>query len=56
MGHTNILNFHPKTYDPGSRTFCMCENLQAIIRKYGLMCHIESFRSNTKKIRFIKYR
>ncbi|XVF24761.1 hypothetical protein REPUB_Repub13aG0155300 [Reevesia pubescens] len=53
MGHTNIWNSHPKTYDPSSRTYCVYENPHAIIRKYGLMCCRQCFRSDTKEIRFI---
>ncbi|KAK9715634.1 hypothetical protein RND81_06G178500 [Saponaria officinalis] len=56
MGHSNIWNSHPKTYGPGSRTCRVCGNPHAIIRKYGLMCCRQCFRSNAKEIGFIKVR
>ncbi|RZC44535.1 hypothetical protein C5167_037488 [Papaver somniferum] len=34
----------------------VCGNPHAIIRKYGLMCCRQCFRSNAKEIGFIKYR
>ncbi|CAA2972283.1 40S ribosomal S29 [Olea europaea subsp. europaea] len=54
MGHSNIWNSHPKTYGPGSRTCRVCGNPHGIIRKYGLMCCRQCFRSNAKEIGFIK--
>ncbi|KAH7518085.1 hypothetical protein FEM48_Zijuj09G0133300 [Ziziphus jujuba var. spinosa] len=37
--------------------FCrVCGNPHGIIRKYGLMCCRQCFRSNAKEIGFIKYR
>ncbi|RZC90004.1 hypothetical protein C5167_029070 [Papaver somniferum] len=56
MGHANVWNSHPKNYGPGSRTCRVCGNPHAIIRKYGLMCCRQCFRSNAKEIGFIKYR
>lgn len=56
MGHSNIWNAHPKNYGPGSRACRVCGNPHAIIRKYGLMCCRQCFRSNAKEIGFIKYR
>ncbi|KAI3925379.1 hypothetical protein MKX01_015080 [Papaver californicum] len=56
MGHANVWNSHPKNYGPGSRTCRVCGNPHAIIRKYGLMCCRQCFRSNAKAIGFIKYR
>uniref|UniRef100_A0A803MYN3 40S ribosomal protein S29 n=2 Tax=Chenopodium quinoa TaxID=63459 RepID=A0A803MYN3_CHEQI len=54
MGHSNIWNAHPKNYGPGSRACRVCGNPHAIIRKYGLMCCRQCFRSNAKEIGFIK--
>ncbi|CAL1357245.1 unnamed protein product [Linum trigynum] len=54
MGHQNVWNSHPKTYGPGSRACRVCGNPHAIIRKYGLMCCRQCFRSNAKEIGFIK--
>ncbi|KAL2935821.1 40S ribosomal protein S29 [Bienertia sinuspersici] len=54
MGHSNIWNSHPKNYGPGSRACRVCGNPHAIIRKYGLMCCRQCFRSNAKEIGFIK--
>ncbi|XP_057767404.1 40S ribosomal protein S29 isoform X1 [Salvia miltiorrhiza] len=54
MGHSNIWNSHPKSYGPGSRTCRVCGNPHGIIRKYGLMCCRQCFRSNAKEIGFIK--
>ncbi|KAL2537255.1 Uncharacterized protein Fot_18646 [Forsythia ovata] len=54
MGHSNIWNSHPKTYGPGSRTCRVCGNPHGIIRKYGIMCCRQCFRSNAKEIGFIK--
>ncbi|KAL9680733.1 hypothetical protein QQ045_012512 [Rhodiola kirilowii] len=54
MGHTNVWNSHPKTYGPGSRTCRVCGNPHGLIRKYGLMCCRQCFRSNAKEIGFIK--
>ncbi|KAH1098916.1 hypothetical protein J1N35_015837 [Gossypium stocksii] len=54
MGHSNVWNSHPKTYGPGSRACRVCGNPHAIIRKYGLMCCRQCFRSNAKEIGFIK--
>ncbi|KAI8554606.1 hypothetical protein RHMOL_Rhmol05G0110700 [Rhododendron molle] len=54
MGHSNIWNAHPKNYGPGSRTCRVCGNPHGIIRKYGLMCCRQCFRSNAKEIGFIK--
>ncbi|KAL2457346.1 F-box domain containing protein [Forsythia ovata] len=54
MGHSNIWNSHPKTYGPGSRTCRVCGNPHGLIRKYGLMCCRQCFRSNAKEIGFIK--
>ncbi|KAL9415292.1 40S ribosomal protein S29 [Citrus sinensis] len=56
MGHSNVWNSHPKTYGPGSRACRVCGNPHAIIRKYGLMCCRQCFRSNAKEIGFVKYR
>ncbi|XP_034898333.1 small ribosomal subunit protein uS14z/uS14y/uS14x-like isoform X1 [Populus alba] len=56
MGHSNIWNSHPKSYGPGSRTCRVCGNPHGIIRKYGLMCCRQCFRSNAKEIGFIKVR
>ncbi|KAL9348930.1 hypothetical protein Peur_060296 [Populus x canadensis] len=56
MGHSNIWNSHPKNYGPGSRTCRVCGNPHGIIRKYGLMCCRQCFRSNAKEIGFIKVR
>ncbi|KAL0337216.1 UNVERIFIED_CONTAM: 40S ribosomal protein S29 [Sesamum calycinum] len=55
MGHSNIWNSHPKNYGPGSRTCRVCGNPHGLIRKYGLMCCRQCFRSNAKEIGFIKY-
>ncbi|CAN6315644.1 unnamed protein product, partial [Urochloa humidicola] len=38
--------------DPGR----VCANPHGLIRKYGLMCCRQCFRSNAKDIGFIKYR
>ncbi|KAI5659971.1 hypothetical protein M9H77_28764 [Catharanthus roseus] len=54
MGHSNIWNAHPKLYGPGSRACRVCGNSHGIIRKYGLMCCRQCFRSNAKEIGFIK--
>ncbi|KAG5254106.1 40S ribosomal protein S29, expressed [Salix suchowensis] len=54
MGHANVWNSHPKNYGPGSRTCRVCGNPHGIIRKYGLMCCRQCFRSNAKEIGFIK--
>ncbi|KAH9804680.1 40S ribosomal protein S29 [Citrus sinensis] len=54
MGHSNVWNSHPKTYGPGSRACRVCGNPHAIIRKYGLMCCRQCFRSNAKEIGFVK--
>ncbi|KAK4742333.1 hypothetical protein SAY87_000334 [Trapa incisa] len=54
MGHSNVWNSHPKNYGPGSRACRVCGNPHAIIRKYGLMCCRQCFRSNAKEIGFIK--
>ncbi|KAK4391886.1 40S ribosomal protein S29 [Sesamum angolense] len=54
MGHSNIWNSHPKNYGPGSRTCRVCGNPHGMIRKYGLMCCRQCFRSNAKEIGFIK--
>ncbi|KAG6784461.1 hypothetical protein POTOM_010157 [Populus tomentosa] len=56
MGHSNVWNSHPKNYGPGSRTCRVCGNPHGIIRKYGLMCCRQCFRSNAKEIGFIKVR
>ncbi|KAF5740625.1 hypothetical protein HS088_TW11G00702 [Tripterygium wilfordii] len=56
MGHSNVWNSHPKSYGPGSRACRVCGNPHGIIRKYGLMCCRQCFRSNAKEIGFIKYR
>ncbi|KAI7991076.1 40S ribosomal protein S29 [Camellia lanceoleosa] len=56
MGHSNVWNSHPKSYGPGSRTCRVCGNPHGLIRKYGLMCCRQCFRSNAKEIGFIKYR
>ncbi|KAI5674240.1 hypothetical protein M9H77_14604 [Catharanthus roseus] len=45
MGHSNIWNSHPNR---------VCGNSHGIIRKYGLMCCRQCFRSNAKEIGFIK--
>ncbi|KAG6493199.1 hypothetical protein ZIOFF_048176 [Zingiber officinale] len=55
MGHSNVWNSHPKNYGPGSRKCRVCGNPHAIIRKYGLMCCRQCFRSNAKEIGFIKF-
>ncbi|GAV66305.1 Ribosomal_S14 domain-containing protein [Cephalotus follicularis] len=54
MGHSNVWNSHPKNYGPGSRACRVCGNPHGIIRKYGLMCCRQCFRSNAKEIGFIK--
>ncbi|XP_017700341.1 small ribosomal subunit protein uS14 [Elaeis guineensis] len=56
MGHSNVWNSHPKNYGPGSRACRVCGNPHGLIRKYGLMCCRQCFRSNAKDIGFIKYR
>ncbi|URE12116.1 Ribosomal protein S14p/S29e [Musa troglodytarum] len=56
MGHSNVWNSHPKNYGPGSRVCRVCGNPHGLIRKYGLMCCRQCFRSNAKAIGFIKYR
>ncbi|KAE9618663.1 hypothetical protein Lal_00047178 [Lupinus albus] len=56
MGHANVWNSHPKNYGPGSRTCRVCGNPHGLIRKYGLNCCRQCFRSNAKEIGFIKYR
>ncbi|CAL5377480.1 unnamed protein product [Camellia sinensis] len=53
MGHSNVWNSHPKSYGPGSRTCRVCGNPHGLIRKYGLMCCRQCFRSNAKEIGFI---
>ncbi|KAM3260571.1 hypothetical protein ACQJBY_051694 [Aegilops geniculata] len=55
MGHSNVWNSHPKNYGPGSRVCRVCGNSHGLIRKYGLMCCRQCFRSNAKDIGFIKY-
>ncbi|KAL5205889.1 hypothetical protein ABZP36_034098 [Zizania latifolia] len=45
--------------DPSSTSlplFRVCANPHGLIRKYGLMCCRQCFRSNAKDIGFIKYR
>ncbi|KAM0902144.1 hypothetical protein ACQ4PT_019488 [Festuca glaucescens] len=54
MGHENVWNSHPKNYGPGSRVCRVCGNSHGLIRKYGLMCCRQCFRSNAKEIGFIK--
>ncbi|CAN7099705.1 unnamed protein product, partial [Brassica rapa subsp. narinosa] len=54
MGHDNVWNSHPKKYGPGSRTCRVCGNSHGLIRKYGLNCCRQCFRSNAKEIGFIK--
>ncbi|CAL9115313.1 unnamed protein product, partial [Musa hybrid cultivar] len=54
MGHSNVWNSHPKNYGPGSRVCRVCGNPHGLIRKYGLMCCRQCFRSNAKEIGFIK--
>ncbi|KAE8771781.1 40S ribosomal protein S29 [Hordeum vulgare] len=54
MGHSNVWNSHPKNYGPGSRVCRVCGNSHGLIRKYGLMCCRQCFRSNAKDIGFIK--
>ncbi|CAL9121506.1 unnamed protein product, partial [Musa textilis] len=54
MGHSNVWNSHPKNYGPGSRVCRVCGNPHGLIRKYGLMCCRQCFRSNAKAIGFIK--
>ena len=54
MGHSNVWNSHPKNYGLGSRTCRVCGNSHGLIRKYGLMCCRQCFRSNAKEIGFIK--
>ncbi|CAF1708453.1 hypothetical protein HID58_055572 [Brassica napus] len=54
MGHDNVWNSHPKKYGPGSRTCRVCGNSHGLIRKYGLNCCRQCFRSNAKDIGFIK--
>ncbi|KAL0799130.1 hypothetical protein Bca101_054305 [Brassica carinata] len=72
MGFAAIWNSHPKKYGPGSRTCLsvrflealdvmlllsrVCGNSHGLIRKYGLNCCRQCFRSNAKEIGFIKYR
>ncbi|XP_068666293.1 small ribosomal subunit protein uS14z/uS14y/uS14x [Aristolochia californica] len=56
MGHSNVWNSHSKNYGPGSRACRVCGNGHGLIRKYGLMCCRQCFRSNAKEIGFIKYR
>ncbi|KAK1291522.1 40S ribosomal protein S29 [Acorus calamus] len=56
MGHSAVWNSHPKSYGPGSRACRVCGNSHGLIRKYGLMCCRQCFRSNAKEIGFIKYR
>ncbi|XP_030523120.1 small ribosomal subunit protein uS14z/uS14y/uS14x-like [Malania oleifera] len=56
MGHSNVWSSHPKNYGPGSRACRVCGNPHGLIRKYGLMCCRQCFRSNAKEIGFIKYR
>uniref|UniRef100_A0A0D9VZJ5 40S ribosomal protein S29 n=1 Tax=Leersia perrieri TaxID=77586 RepID=A0A0D9VZJ5_9ORYZ len=55
MGHSNVWNSHPKSYGPGSRVCRVCGNPHGLIRKYGLMCCRQCFRSNAKDIGFIKF-
>ncbi|WVZ60728.1 hypothetical protein U9M48_010712, partial [Paspalum notatum var. saurae] len=55
MGHSNVWNSHPKNYGPGSRVCRVCANPHGLIRKYGLMCCRQCFRSNAKDIGFIKW-
>nr|ACG43570.1 40S ribosomal protein S29 [Zea mays] len=50
MGHSNVWNSHPKNYGPGSRVCRVCANPHGLIRKYGLMCCRQCFRSNAKDI------
>ncbi|VYS59263.1 unnamed protein product [Arabidopsis thaliana] len=54
MGHSNVWNSHPKKYGPGSRLCRVCGNSHGLIRKYGLNCCRQCFRSNAKEIGFIK--
>nr|CAD1837852.1 unnamed protein product [Ananas comosus var. bracteatus] len=54
MGHSNVWNSHPKNYGPGSRVCRVCGNPHGMIRKYGLMCCRQCFRSHAKDIGFIK--
>ncbi|CAF2031838.1 hypothetical protein HID58_078624 [Brassica napus] len=54
MGFAAIWNSHPKKYGPGSRTCRVCGNSHGLIRKYGLNCCRQCFRSNAKEIGFIK--
>ncbi|KAK1271331.1 40S ribosomal protein S29 [Acorus gramineus] len=54
MGHSAVWNSHPKNYGPGSRACRVCGNSHGLIRKYGLMCCRQCFRSNAKEIGFIK--
>ncbi|CAF1711555.1 unnamed protein product [Brassica oleracea var. botrytis] len=54
MGFASIWNSHPKKYGPGSRTCRVCGNSHGLIRKYGLNCCRQCFRSNAKEIGFIK--
>ncbi|THU64817.1 hypothetical protein C4D60_Mb01t30450 [Musa balbisiana] len=45
-----------KRIERGSVLARVCGNPHGLIRKYGLMCCRQCFRSNAKEIGFIKYR
>ncbi|KAI3876801.1 hypothetical protein MKX03_035990 [Papaver bracteatum] len=51
-----ISQAHPNNKTISESQLSVCGNPHAIIRKYGLMCCRQCFRSNAKEIGFIKYR
>ncbi|XP_042424571.1 40S ribosomal protein S29-like [Zingiber officinale] len=54
MGHSDVCNSHPENNGHGSRDCRVCGNSHAIIRKYGLMCCRQCFRTIAKAIGFVK--
>nr|ABK20907.1 unknown [Picea sitchensis]ABK21257.1 unknown [Picea sitchensis]ABK25647.1 unknown [Picea sitchensis]ACN40428.1 unknown [Picea sitchensis] len=56
MPHSAVWNSHPKKYGPGSRACRVCGNPHGLIRKYGLNCCRQCFRTYSKDIGFVKYR
>ncbi|CAI5493102.1 unnamed protein product [Closterium sp. Naga37s-1] len=56
MGHETVWNSHPKKHSPGARLCRVCGNCHGMIRKYGLNCCRQCFRTYSKDIGFIKHK
>jgi len=52
----NLMNTHPRTYGPGSRTCRRCGNHHGLIRKYHMMLCRRCFGDLAGAIGFAKFR